>query len=73
MCLNAEMDLEGAGCGDEGAKFSSATRKCDTAEGLVIAMMILWRDNFREYLGHCSKAHLCKENFAYWNKLAFIY
>ena len=41
MCHNAEMDLEGAGCGNGGAKFSSATRACDTAEGLVNAMMIL--------------------------------
>ena len=36
-------------------------------------MMILWLDNCREYLGHCSKSHLCEENFAYWIKLAYIY
>jgi hypothetical protein len=67
------MDLEGADCVDEGAKFSSATIACDTAEDFVNAMMILWLDNCREYLGRCSKSHLCKENFAYWIKLAFIY
>ena len=45
---NAEMDLEGAVCGEEGAKYSSATRACDIAEGLVIAMMISWLVNCRE-------------------------
>jgi hypothetical protein len=73
MCHNAEMDLEGTDFGNWGAKFSNATKACDTAEGLVNAMLISWLDNCREYLGHCSTSHLCEENFAYWIKLAFVY
>jgi hypothetical protein len=48
MCHNVEMDLEGAGCGKEGARFSSTMTACVKAEDFENAMIILWLDNCGE-------------------------